>query len=73
MLKKSDNPEYYSILKEFEKLSGHPVLLNTSYNLHGDAIVEKPEQALDTFNKSDIDILLIGGKAVLRNPGKIKI
>ncbi len=72
MLKESDNPEYYSILKEFEKLSGYPILLNTSYNLHGDAIVEKPEQALDTFNRSDIDILLIGGKAILRNPDKIK-
>ena len=33
MLKKTDNPEYYDIIKEFEKLSGHPVLLNTSFNL----------------------------------------
>ena len=40
MLKKSDNYEYYEIIKEFEKISGHPVLLNTSYNLHGEAIVE---------------------------------
>ena len=38
------------------------MLLNTSYNLHGDAIVEKPDQAMDTFNKSDIDILLLSGK-----------
>ena len=63
---KEDNKEYYNIIKEFEKISGHPVLLNTSYNLHGDAIVENPNQAMETFNKSDIDILLLSGKAILR-------
>ena len=42
------------------------MLLNTSYNLHGDAIVESPDQAMETFNKSDIDILLLSGKAILR-------
>ena len=67
MLKKTDNEDYYNIIKEFEKISGHPVLLNTSFNLHGDAIVEKPIQAIETFNKSDLDILLIGGKAIFRN------
>ena len=67
MLKKEDKPGYYSIIKEFEKLSGHPVLLNTSFNLHGDAIVESADQAIETFEKSDIDILLLGGKAIIRN------
>ena len=67
MLKKTDNPEYYDIIKEFEKLSGHPVLLNTSFNLHGDAIVETPSQAIETFDNSEIDILLLGGKAIFRN------
>jgi len=67
MLKKEDNAEYYNIIKEFEKLSGHPVLLNTSFNLHGDAIVETADQAMDTFENSDIDILLMDGKAIIRN------
>ncbi len=66
MLKRHDNPEYYDIIKEFEKLSGHPVLLNTSFNLHGDAIVESASQAIETFEQSDIDILLLGGKAIIR-------
>ena len=69
---KDRNEEYYKLISEFYKITGIPVLLNTSYNLHGEAIVEKPNQALDTFNKSDIDILLIGGKAILRNHNKIK-
>jgi len=67
MLKREDNPDYYDIIKEFEKLSGHPVLLNTSFNLHGDAIVETPKQAIETFDNSEIDILLMGGKAIFRN------
>jgi len=67
MLKKEDNPSYYEIIKEFEKLSGHPVLLNTSFNLHGDAIVETPNQAIETFDNSEIDILLLGGKAIFRS------
>ena len=72
MLKENDNYEYYKIIKEFEKISKHPVLLNTSYNLHGEAIVETPAQALDTFKKSDIDILLLGGKAIIRNINSLK-
>ena len=72
MLKENDNYEYYKIIKEFEKISEHPVLLNTSYNLHGEAIVETPAQALDTFKRSDIDILLLGGKAIIRNIKSLK-
>ena len=67
MLKIEDNIDYYKIIKEFEKISGHPVLLNTSFNLHGDAIVENASQALRTFENSDLDILLLGGKAIVRN------
>ena len=66
MLKQSDNKEYYTIIKEFEKLSGLPIVLNTSFNLHGDAIIETPQQAIDTFQNSDLDILLLGGYAIIR-------
>lgn len=66
MLKKNDNKEYYEIIKEFKKLTGIGVLLNTSYNLHGQAIVENPYQAYDTFLKSDLDILIVGKNAIIR-------
>ncbi len=66
MLKKQDNKEYYQIIKEFKKLTGIGVLLNTSYNLHGEAIVENPNQAYSTFLKSDLDILVIGKHAIIR-------
>lgn len=66
MLKREDNPEYYDLILSFKKLTGLGVLLNTSFNLHGDAIVETPSQAIETFLKSSIDILLFDHLAVVR-------
>jgi carbamoyltransferase len=58
-VKKEDNPKFYEILREFEKFSGVPVLLNTSLNLSDEPIVETPEDALNLFNRSKTDILVI--------------
>ncbi len=66
MLKKKDNPEYYNLIKDFEKITGLPVLLNTSFNLHGDAIVENANQAIDTFLKSNLDILILNDYTIIR-------
>jgi carbamoyltransferase len=54
------NPYLYAILDEFEKLTGVPVLLNTSFNLRGEPIVSSPSDALRTFEASGIDSLAIG-------------
>ena len=51
------NPVLYNILKLFNKKTGVPILMNTSFNLAGDALVETPEDAIDTFENSDIDYL----------------
>lgn len=59
ILKKEDNPGFYEIIKEFEKLTGIPAVLNTSFNLHGEPIVCTPEDALDTFLKSGLEYLVI--------------
>ena len=66
MLKKEDNPNYYDLISSFKDISGLGVLLNTSFNLHGDAIVETPGQAIETFLKSSIDILLFDHVCILR-------
>ena len=47
----------YDILQEFKKLTGHGILLNTSFNLAGDPLVETPKQALDTLANSELDYL----------------
>tara|TARA_B100001248_G_scaffold102868_1_gene76599 strand:- start:15764 stop:17545 length:1782 start_codon:yes stop_codon:yes gene_type:complete len=57
---KDDNPEYHSLIKAFEKVSGVGALMNTSFNIHGESIVGSPNDAIDTFLRCGIHHLLIG-------------
>ena len=66
MLRYKDNPKYYDIINEFKKLTGIGVVLNTSFNLHGDAVVESPDDAIQTFIKSELDILLFDNMVISR-------
>ncbi len=54
------NYKYYSLLKEFEKVSGFPILINTSFNLSWYPIVNSPKDAIETFLSCDMDYLVIG-------------
>ena len=67
LLKESSNPEYYAILKAFERLTGVGGVLNTSFNLHGQPIVLGPEEALSTFENSELDALILGQHLITRN------
>ena len=49
----------YGLLKAFESETGFPILLNTSFNLDGEPIVEGPHDAITTYLNSDIDILVL--------------
>lgn len=51
------NGYLYELLREFKKLSGHGILLNTSFNLSGQPLVETPLDALETLNSSHLDYL----------------
>lgn len=53
-------PFFYKTLKEFEKLSGYPIVLNTSFNIRGKPIVNSPNDALSMFYSSGLDCLAIG-------------
>jgi carbamoyltransferase len=66
VLERSANPEYYDIIKAFEKRTGIGGLLNTSFNLHGEPIVRTPVDAMHTFVNSDLDGLLMPGVIVQR-------
>ncbi len=63
---KEDNFEYYSLIKEFENLTGIGALLNTSFNIHGEAIVESPYDAIKTLNNSGLKYLYIGSYLVTK-------
>jgi len=56
---KLHNPAYHQLISEFEKISGVPAFLNTSYNLHGEPIVDTIADAVRTFELSGLDHLYI--------------
>ncbi len=58
-VKRDKDSFVHLLLKEFEKLTGFPVLLNTSFNLAGDPMVESPQDAIRTFLATRIDILVM--------------
>jgi carbamoyltransferase len=61
------NPLYYQAIKRFGEATGVPVLLNTSFNLRSEPIVNTPANALNTFAKSDIDTLYMDGFVVRKS------
>lgn len=56
----SDNPRYYNLINEFEKITGVAALLNTSFNVKGEPIVCTPLDAVRTFYGTGLDILVLG-------------
>lgn len=54
------NPRFYALIAEFERLTGVPVVLNTSFNLAGEPIVCSPQDAVSTFQRSGLDALAMG-------------
>lgn len=59
-VRKNDNPLYWQLIKEFENITGIPIVLNTSFNVKGEPIVCSPEDALKCFFSTGMDYLLIG-------------
>lgn len=53
------NPYYYKVIKEFKKLTGCSVIVNTSFNVRGEPIVCKPQEAYECFMRTDMDILVL--------------
>ena len=56
---KDSNKKFWCLINEFKKISGYGVLLNTSFNINGMPLVETPEDAIDCFYQSGVDILVL--------------
>jgi carbamoyltransferase len=59
------NPRYHALIEAFERLTGVPLVVNTSFNVRGEPIVCMPEDAFRCFMGTDLDVLAIGN-CVLR-------
>jgi carbamoyltransferase len=60
------DPRYYQLIEEFNRQTGVPILLNTSFN-ENEPIVMTPAEALDTFQKTRMDTLVLGNYLLRRN------
>ncbi len=60
LIRREVNPGYYDIVHEYEKLSGIPCLINTSFNMHEEPIVCTPADAIRAFVRGNLDVMAIG-------------
>jgi carbamoyltransferase len=66
-VREQTNPTLYRLLKEFEALTGVPVLINTSFNVKGEPIVETPRDAVICFLTTGIDNLILHDTLIAKN------
>lgn len=66
---REENPLYYKLIQEFARLTGVPVVLNTSFN-ENEPIVCRPEEALDCFLRTRMDVLVLGPYFIQRFPAE---
>ena len=59
LIKRENNPLYYDIVTEFGKITGVPVIINTSFNIHEEPIVCSPEDAIRNFKQNCVDIMVM--------------
>jgi len=62
----SANPRYWNLIRAFEAQTGVPVVLNTSFN-DNEPIVLKPQEAIDCFNRTQMDALVLGNFLITRS------
>ena len=58
-VRRSESPAYYDLIAEFDRLTGCPILVNTSFNVRGEPIVCTPEDAYRCFMRTEIDTLVL--------------
>ena len=67
LVDKDLSPDFYQLITEFEKITGVPILTNTSFNIQ-EPIVCSPEDAVKTFLRSNMSALIMGNYIVTKNP-----
>jgi carbamoyltransferase len=68
---REQNPFYYDVIEAFFKETGTPLVLNTSFNIRGEPIVNSPEDAIKCYLTTGMDFLLIGDFLLIKDPSKL--
>ena len=64
-VKKTNNLKYYNLINSFYELTSVPIILNTSFN-ENEPIVNTPQEAINCFQRTDMDLLVIGNYVISR-------
>ena len=67
MVKKDVNPIYWAVINEFGKMTGEYILLNTSFNIKGEPIINTPNEAIRCFYDGGLDALFLGNHLLLKD------
>ena len=70
-VRKDMSPKYYRLIETFGEATGVPLVLNTSFNLKGEPIVNTPKEAFHTFSQSGMDVLVLGNYIIEKTNGSI--
>jgi carbamoyltransferase len=60
-------PRYRALIEQFDRLTGVPIVLNTSFNLNGEPVVCSPEDAIRTFYTCALDVLYLGNVRITKH------
>jgi len=66
-INREQNPRYYDLIKAFDDRTGCPVIINTSFNVRGEPIVESPKDAINCFLHTQMDYLVLGNFLVRKD------
>ncbi len=66
-VRREDNPRFYALIERFYQKTGCPVLVNTSFNVRGEPIVESPVDAYRCFMRTEIDVLVVGNCVLFKD------
>ncbi len=72
LIRREVNPDYYAIVEEYERLTGVPSLINTSFNMHEEPIVNSPDDAVKAFLEGGLDYLAMG-PFLVRHPAGLGV
>jgi carbamoyltransferase len=61
------NPRYHALISNFKKVTGCPIVVNTSFNIRGEPIVCKPKDAFKCFMGTDLDVLAVGNYLLIKD------
>jgi carbamoyltransferase len=70
-VERGDNPRYWDLIESFRKETGTPMVLNTSFNIRGEPIINTVDEAIKCLMTTGLDALFVEGYLVVKDPARV--